>query len=384
VYIGSTPYDGPAGTDRHMVDHLSRRGPVLFVNPPVSVLAHVARHGLPSSRPRTAVRVLHPGLAVATPLVTPGFTRRGLHRATAPMMRRAIRSAVRRLFLDAAHDTHVRGIVSCRVEPLFDAVPARRRVFYATDDLAAGADLLGIPEGRLRRQTAAVMASADAIAVVSPTLAAQVRAQGYSPELVPNGCDPQAYASVDELPRAADVPLSGPVAGFVGHINDRIDLSLLEAVADTGTALLLVGPRSDSHQTARLDALVARPTVTWVGSRPFAALPAYMRAMDVGLTPYADTAFNRASFPLKTLDYLAAGRRVVATPLPAHDWLETDLIDLAAEPRAFADSVLRALASERPATETERRRAFARQHSWANRAAALSDLVAPSGQGRPS
>jgi hypothetical protein len=38
--------------------------------------------------------------------------------------------------------------------------------------------------------------------------------------------------------------------------------------------------------------------------------------MDVGLTPYADTPFNQASFPLKTLEYLSAGLPVVSTDLP--------------------------------------------------------------------
>ena len=61
--------------------------------------------------------------------------------------------------------------------------------------------------------------------------------------------------------------------------------------------------------------------------------------------PYRDTPFNRGSFPLKTLEYLAAGRAVVATDLPAIRWLNTDLISVATTPAAFADHVAR-LASE--------------------------------------
>ena len=40
-------------------------------------------------------------------------------------------------------------------------------------------------------------------------------------------------------------------------------------------------------------------------------MPSYMAALKVGLTPYGDNEFNRASFPLKTLEYLSAGIAVV-------------------------------------------------------------------------
>ena len=115
--------------------------------------------------------------------------------------------------------------------------------------------------------------------------------------------------------------------------------------------------------------------VRWVGGKPFTALPGYLRSIDVGLTPYADTAFNRASFPLKTLEYLAAGRAVVATPLPANDWLGTELITVAADPAAFAAEVAAQLGAPRSDAMAERRRAFARRHSWAVRAATMAGLL---------
>ena len=153
---------------------------------------------------------------------------------------------------------------------------------------------------------------------------------------LPNGCDASYFADVDESDAAADVDLEGPVAGFVGHINSRTDLGLLEAVADAGVSLLLVGPKDPSFEPARFDRLVERRNVAYVGSRPFEQLPSYLKLIDVGLVPYGLTEFNRYSFPMKTLEYLAAGRPVVATSLPAMQWLDTDLVSLADNPEAFA------------------------------------------------
>jgi teichuronic acid biosynthesis glycosyltransferase TuaH len=139
--------------------------------------------------------------------------------------------------------------------------------------------------------------------------------------------------------------------------------------------LLLVGARHPKFEVDRLQRLLARPNVAWVGPKEFEALPAYLRLIDVGIVPYLDSAFNRSSFPLKTLEYLAAGRSVVATDLPATRWLDSDLIEIASGPTPFADAVDRALAQDRSASLIERRQAFAAQHTWVKRAEAFAEAI---------
>jgi len=141
-------------------------------------------------------------------------------------------------------------------------------------------------------------------------------------------------------------------------------------VAARGISVLLIGPRYEQTAAfrARIDALVDRPNVQWVGRQPLSRLPRYLAAIDVGLTPYVDNAFNRASFPLKTLEYLAAGRPVVSTDLPSAHWLATDLVDLARDAEQFVVLVEKRLAEERSAESVTARRTFAALHSWQNRA----------------
>jgi teichuronic acid biosynthesis glycosyltransferase TuaH len=115
--------------------------------------------------------------------------------------------------------------------------------------------------------------------------------------------------------------------------------------------------------------------VRWVGQKQYTELPGYLRAIDVGLVPYTDSPFNRGSFPLKTLEYLAAGRAVVATSLPATLWLQTSLIKVADDPAAFADAVDRSLMEPRTPQIFDARQAFAQQHSWAQRSRAFIDLM---------
>jgi glycosyltransferase involved in cell wall biosynthesis len=192
---------------------------------------------------------------------------------------------------------------------------------------------------------------------------------------LPNGCDAPFFAGVDDVEPAIDVDLAGPIAGFVGHLNSRTDLALLEAVAEAGTSLLLIGPKDPAFEPERFERLLDRGNVAYLGPRRFEDLPFYFKLIDVGLVPYGDTEFNRWSFPMKTLEYLAAGRPVVATSLPAVRWLDSELVTLADTPQAFAAAVAREAAIARDAVLVRRRREFASLHSWAGRAERLAELI---------
>jgi teichuronic acid biosynthesis glycosyltransferase TuaH len=113
--------------------------------------------------------------------------------------------------------------------------------------------------------------------------------------------------------------------------------------------------------------------VNWVGPIEFARLPGFLKAMDVGITPYVDSAFNRASFPLKTLEYLAAGIPAVSTDLPAVRWLGTDMISVAQASNFGA--VTRSVALQNDPAAVQRRIAFAGSHSWVRRADAFAQAI---------
>jgi teichuronic acid biosynthesis glycosyltransferase TuaH len=115
--------------------------------------------------------------------------------------------------------------------------------------------------------------------------------------------------------------------------------------------------------------------VTWLGELPYTELPARLASVGVGLTPYADTEFNRSSFPLKTLEYIASGLPVVSTDLPAVRWLDTDLVSIAGSADDFADKVARTLSCKQSADDLRRRREFAIAHSWRARADSLREVI---------
>jgi glycosyltransferase involved in cell wall biosynthesis len=368
VLCAANSYDGIKLADQHMAEQLSRLAPVLYVDPPVSRLA----------RDKQMVRLVRnpglrhemPGLVRLTPLVQPFSSRRGLVTVSSALIRCHLRRAITQL------GGQVQAIISAwALHDVFPVCAGASHIYWAQDDFVGGADLLGLSAGLLDARERAVAAAANLIVAANPVVAETWRARGLETVLIPYGVDAGTYSGVDQAPLPSDVALSRPVAGFVGHINRRIDLRLLEAVAERGWSLLMVGPRNPGFEPRRLDSLFARPNVQWVGPKPFSDLPSYLRLIDVGLVPYRDSPFNRGSFPLKTLEYLAAGRGVVATDLPAIRWMGTDLISIASQPRDFADCVERLLQEMRPGDLMTRRRALAFQHSWAHRAAEMYEAI---------
>jgi teichuronic acid biosynthesis glycosyltransferase TuaH len=217
------------------------------------------------------------------------------------------------------------------------------------------------------------VAEADAVLAVSQPILDRLARGG---QVLPNGCDPDAFHSAECHPAPPDVQLARPIAGVVGQLSPRIDLALLEAVADSGTSLLLVGPTVGGMDEDRFAKLSGRDNVAWVGAKSFEDLPPYLGVMDVGLTPYVDTPFNRASFPLKTLEYLSAGLPVVSTPLPAVSALDTDLVSVASCPTEFADVVAAVIAAGTSRAIVDERRQFARRHGWDTRASDLMRVLA--------
>lgn len=370
VLCAANPWEGVRLADQHLAEHLARLTPVLYVDPPMSWLTPLRRPARAAALREPRLRLLGPSLARLTPVVLPGTERVAMSLVTTALARRALRHAV------AALGGSVRAVIATSaLIRMLGACKEPLGVHWVQDDVAGSAALLGLSARRLARGEARLAARADTLVVASQVLAERWQRRGHRTVLIPYGVDTAAFADVEAAPPPDDVELPAPVAGFVGHLSDRIDLRLLEAVAARGHSLLLVGPLHPQFDATRMRDLLSLPNVRWVGAKPFESLASYLRVIDVGLVPYTDSPFNRGSFPLKTLEYLAAGRGVVATDLPAVRWLGTELITVRSGPGPFADAVTEALHSPRSAELAGLRRAFAAEHDWSRRAADVARLA---------
>jgi glycosyltransferase involved in cell wall biosynthesis len=194
---------------------------------------------------------------------------------------------------------------------------------------------------------------------------------------VPNVGDFDHFSpAADRAFAAPDVrDLPKPVVGFAGNIMaTKVDLDLLEAVAAARPVwtLLLVGPvRPDAQES--LERLLELPNVHWTGPKPYQEVPRYVAAFDVGLIPYAANSYTRSCFPLKTYEYLAAGKPVVATGLPELAGMGPD-VALVDGVDAFLTAVETALELQEH-HDRERRVFRAARNTWDGRVDRLLGLI---------
>jgi glycosyltransferase involved in cell wall biosynthesis len=183
----------------------------------------------------------------------------------------------------------------------------RLLVYDVMDDLSSFA---GAPAGLRQRQRHALY---DASVVFTGGRSIHRGVAGMNPRtyLYPSGVDAAHYAPARRLRPAGR---ERPVAGYVGVVDERLDLGL---VADLAAALPdwdieVVGP------VCKIDpaALPQAPNVQYPGQQPYEKLPDVMAGFDVALMPFALNDATRSISPTKTLEYLAAGLPVVSTKVP--------------------------------------------------------------------
>jgi glycosyltransferase involved in cell wall biosynthesis len=208
-------------------------------------------------------------------------------------------------------------------------------------------------------------------------LRARLSELNASTYLVPNVADYGHFAAAANGGRPATEldSLPRPILGFAGNMLPlKLDFDLLDRVAEVHPewTLALIGP-ADPAAERDLGRLAARPNVRWLGAKPYDELPQYVGSFDVALIPYRRNPYTESCFPLKTYEYLAAGKPVAASGLPALEGVDRDVI-LADGPEAFGAAVAAAL-ERRSTAERARRMAVAERHTWDSRASRLLELV---------
>jgi len=232
----------------------------------------------------------------------------------------------------------------------------------------------------MRRMEAQLARVADLVFVSSPTLLESKRSLNEHMLWVANAVDFDTFASAavgrDGLPPdLANLP--SPIMGYVGAINEKVDLSLLVSLAATFPAwsLVLAGPVrvSDSGNRSALEVLQGMPNVHFLGQKDVTLVPKYISAFDVCLLPYRINEWTRHIDSLKLYEYLACGKPVVATNVPAAQRF-SDVVSVAESSAAFVAAVRDGLRGD-DAELQAKRRGVAAQNTWERRIDAISAMI---------
>lgn len=250
------------------------------------------------SRPEPNVLVARPH----TPFSRPGFCDEQLP---------ALRGLLRQLISEERLSNCCAWFYTPMAVPLLREIDPRVVVYDAMDELSA---FLEAPPELLEREEE-LFHVADVVFTGGRSLYRAKKDRHPNVHCFPSSVDVkhfgQALRPMQDPADQAAIPR--PRLGFSGVIDERMDLDLLAALADAHPEwhLVMLGPVVKIKEQN----LPRRPNIHYLGQKSYKDLPAFLSHWDVCLLPFARNEATRFISPTKTLEYMAAGKMIVSTPI---------------------------------------------------------------------
>jgi glycosyltransferase involved in cell wall biosynthesis len=368
VCVGFADWDTELWTNQHhLMSRLARSNRVLFVESLGLRRPQLARRDLTRIVRRLRRGLAPPravdGLHVLSPLVLPLHGYRAVRALNGRLLPALVRRSVRRLGFDSSP---ILWAYVPQAEVLLEELAPELVIYHCVDDMAVQT---GIDTATFRGAEERFAARADLVLASAPALARRMRTLSGNVLYAPNVADTALFATA-LAPGPLDPALAAlgtPRIVFMGAIvHAKLDFELLIALARARRAwsFALVGPVGPGDPRTDISELAAEPNIHLLGPRVYSELPAVLRAADAGLIPYARNELTESIFPMKVYEYLAAGRPVVSTPLPALEGIAE--VATAPDAAGIAELLDQALAGDDEERRSERSRVAA-SHSWERR-----------------
>lgn len=227
--------------------------------------------------------------------------------------------------------------------PLGQGIKASLVVYDCMDELSG---FHGAPRELVERERS-LFSRADLVFTGGQSLFESKRTQHSRVHAFPSSVDREHYLQArkhqEEPSDQGDIPF--PRVGYFGVIDERIDLLLIAALAESRPSLQIVmlGPVVKIEESS----LPRAPNIHYLGQKKYSELPRYVAGWQVAMMPFALNDATRYISPTKTLEYLAAGKPVVSTAIRdvVVPYGESGIVQIADE-STFPKAVDRALDTE--------------------------------------
>jgi UDP-galactopyranose mutase len=315
---------------QHLLTRLARDFDVFFVEEPI----------FHDGASRLQCVQQAPGVEVLTPFTD--VQAGGFHDDQVPTLKALVADFVRQ-----------RGIVEPLVWlytpmalPLVADLEPRAVVYDCMDDLAS----FKFAPPQLIEREQALMELADVVLTGGPSLYEARKHRHPNIHCLPSAVDAAHFspANLDgddlDAPIAVELhrAMARPRLGFFGVIDERLDLALVEGIADLRPDwhIVMAGP------VVKIDpaTLPRRRNIYWIGMQRYEALPHLLSHWDVCLLPFALNESTRFISPTKTLEYLAGGKPAVSTPIHDVVSLYGSVVRIGATAEEFVAAIERTLA----------------------------------------
>jgi len=223
---------------------------------------------------------------------------------------------------------------------IIDYIPFNLVIYDAMDELA---NFKGAP-AEIRQHEKRLFAEADLVFAGSPSLCEEKRKHFPLTHLFSSGVDVAHFGNalsghVDSIPELNE--MAHPIIGFYGVLDERLDLQLLDSIAclRPNWTWVMLGPvtKIDPQE------LPKRKNILYPGMKHYDELPSYLSAFDVAIMPFALNKVTIYLRPTKLLEFMAARKPIVSTPLHDVCAIGSPAVSVAATPEQFIAAIESAL-----------------------------------------
>lgn len=325
---------------QHILSRLARRRRVLFIEEPI--YSAEPEHWNIQRIEGTSVTVCTP----CTPVSQSGFTSSQLPH---------LKELLAKLIDAEKPQDYAVWFYTPMALPLADKLRPKCTVYDCMDELSAFRNA----PAELTRFEADLFQRADLVFTGGRSLYEAKRTKHKSVHCWPSSVDAAHYAQARErqLDHPEQAHLGSPRLGYFGVIDERIDVALLQTLAERHPEwqISLVGP------VVKIDPeiLPKYPNVHYFGQRSYEELPKFLAGWDVCLLPFALNESTRFISPTKTLEYMAGDKAIVSTPIRDVAASYSDVVRVAPSGEQFLDACEQAL--REPAESWQKRSARMRE-----------------------
>lgn len=249
-------------------------------------------------------------------------------------------------------------------------------VYHCVDEISAQP---GMPSEHIKRSEIDLLEKVDLVFTTAMNLYNKKKKYNEHCYYYPNVADFDHFhrAVSEKFERPQDLPQEGKkVLGFIGAISAyKQDFQLLRYIAEKCPEynIVLIGKVGEGEPDTDAGILQECKNIHLLGAKAYRELPRYLSFVDVALLPNSINEYTNNMFPMKFFEYLAAGKPVVATKIPAiQEFSEYCYISDSKE--EFVDNVERAL-REDSEVENKKRFTLASEHTYENRTRKMLKII---------
>src|SRR5690606_9783776 len=222
-----------------------------------------------------------------------------------------------------------------------------------------------------------ILKESDLIVCTSKQLYREKVKTNQNTYFIPNAADLQHSSTALSVNLPIYTPLKkikGPIIGYFGNIERRIDFNLLQNVVlqNLDKNFVFAGPITESCITNDFRNLT---NVFFLGKVAYKDMPAVLKGFDVAIIPFKKDEVSATIFPLKLFEYLGAGKPVVSTNFNSDlvDYTE-DTVIYCEDDTEFSAALDLSLKMNLP-EDIEKRLVIASENTWDKRLLEFSKLL---------